>query len=152
MLIDVVGDLLVDVAERVVGKSAQVHHGVESGEVCGCDVPQIDVERGYLIGRRDEVALIVEAGVEADYFVSGVSQNRDHLHADVPPMSRHQYFHALPSFSAVALLGAAFGPPAVALLGAAFGPPAVALLGAAFGPPAVALLCGFRHPMTSFRT
>src|SRR6266542_5595522 len=49
----------------------------------------------------------------------------------------------------VAVLGAAFGPPALVVLVAAFGPPALVVLGATFGPPALVVLVAAFGPPAS---
>ena len=60
--------------QRIVRQRSEVDDGVETGEVRGGDVAQVDVERRHNVGRRGKVTLVVEARIEAGDFVTCVLQ------------------------------------------------------------------------------
>jgi len=91
--VDVVGEVGVEVAERVVGEGAQVDDGVYALQVLGGDVAQVDVEERDLVGRGPEVAIVEETGVEADDVDALPAKKRNELDADVAAMTRDQHAH-----------------------------------------------------------
>ena len=59
--VDVVGQIGVEVAERIVGERGEVDDRVEALEVLGAHVAEVDVELWDVVGRADEVAPVVAA-------------------------------------------------------------------------------------------
>jgi hypothetical protein len=91
--VDVVGEVGVEIAERIVGQCAEVDHGVEPAQLIRRDVAQVEIERGDLVGRRPEVAVVEVAGVEPDHVEPCLAQHGDELDADVPSVTGDQNTH-----------------------------------------------------------
>jgi len=91
--VDVVGEVGVEIAQRIVGQRAEVDDRVEAAQVIGGDVAEIDVEGGDLVGRGPEVAVVEVAGVEADDLDALPAKQRNELDADVTAMTRDQRAH-----------------------------------------------------------
>ena len=77
--VDVVGQLCVEITERIVGERAEVDDGVNPRQLRLRHVPEIDVQCGYLVGWNHEVASVVQPGVEPHDLVSGGDELRHHL-------------------------------------------------------------------------
>ena len=66
-VIDVVGEVGVDIAQWVVRQSGQMHHGIKALEVVQCHIADVLDNRGYVTGCIAVGAPAVEVGVETDY-------------------------------------------------------------------------------------
>ena len=71
-MVDVVGDLRGERAQRVVGQRRHVHHGVEPGELLDRDVAQVDGQARHVRGVEvAEHAVGEQPAVEAGDLVPG---------------------------------------------------------------------------------
>ena len=70
-MVDVVGRLRVQVADRVVADRGEVDHGVEAGQVLALDVADVHLERSPPRAARAERAGGEEVGVEPDDLMPG---------------------------------------------------------------------------------
>src|SRR5262249_19082781 len=95
--VDVVGQVGVDVAQRIVRQRGQVTDGVDALELLRADVAQIGVDAGHVVGRRAKVAGVEVAVVEADHLVPRLAQHADHLDPDVAPVPGYQNLHRVTS-------------------------------------------------------
>ena len=98
-MVDVVGQLGVEVAEGVVRQRREVHDGVEALEVALDDIA------GVLADRRDahagaEAAALEEVDVEADDLVARLLQKRHQDSANVSVVTGYQNLHMLAFLSA----------------------------------------------------
>lgn len=93
MEIDVVGQLGVEVAERVVRQRPEMDDGIEALEVGPLDFAQIAPADVVVRFRRAEAAGLEEAGVEPDDLVTGLLEERYQHGADVTVMSGDENAH-----------------------------------------------------------
>jgi hypothetical protein len=93
--VDVVGQLGVDVAERVVAERRQVDHRVEAGQVPGRDVTQVHPDGGHRFGGGTQQAVGVEPDVQAGDRVPGGAQAGAEHAADVALVAGDEYPHEL---------------------------------------------------------
>jgi hypothetical protein len=70
-----------------------MNHGVESDEVGGRHIPQVDVKIWYVICGREEVAFGEEVRVKSDHVVSESAQNGRHLDTEVTQVSSDEDSH-----------------------------------------------------------
>src|ERR1700730_15519819 len=94
MMIDVVGQIRVEIAQRIIGKPGQVNHRIKTLEVGSFHIPQILANRGKLSRRLPKRALLEEIAVESDDLVPGPRQKGFHDRSDVALMSCDQYPHS----------------------------------------------------------
>jgi hypothetical protein len=92
-VVDLVGDVGVEVPDRVVAHRGQVDHRVEAGEVRGLDVAHVPVNRLDLRLDRPEPAIGEQVVVQADDLVVGALQAGDEDRADVSAMTGDQDAH-----------------------------------------------------------
>ena len=59
----------------------------------GSHIAQVGVEQVDVVGRRDEIAFVVEPGVEADDLVACRAERGDHLDTDVAEVAGDQHLH-----------------------------------------------------------
>ncbi len=84
-MVDLVGDVRVELADRVVRELGEVNDGVEACDVLGGDPADVLVQ-----GRRRPAVQVVEparpvvAGVETDHFVAASCQDGGKKHPDIP--------------------------------------------------------------------
>ena len=99
-VVDLVGQVRVQVAQRVVGQSGQVDDGIEPVEVFRSDLAHVDPARGRLIGGRGpQHARREQAEVHPDRIVPGVGQHGHHDRTYVASGTSDQYTHGV-SFGA----------------------------------------------------
>ena len=93
-MVDLVRELGIEIAERVVREIGQVDHRVEAAQLIDRDIPHVllELRNGYntLLFER---ALLEQIGVEAHHFVARFDEDRDHNGADVALMAGDQYLH-----------------------------------------------------------
>ena len=94
-MVDVVRDLGIQVAERIVGERRDVQDGVDSFEVSRVDAANVGADRGNVDDAGAERAGGVEVAVEADDVVSRGQQHRNHDGADVSEVSGDENPHAV---------------------------------------------------------
>jgi len=82
-VVDVVGDLRVQVPERVVGDGGQVNDRVEAAQVLDADVADVHPQGRHRGGLRPERAALVQRAVQADDLVSSLYQTRDEHGSDI---------------------------------------------------------------------
>jgi hypothetical protein len=70
-MVDLVGRLWIEVANRVVADGGEVNHRVEANQIFALDVTDIRPQGGDLGGLSAEGAGGEEIGVESDDFVAG---------------------------------------------------------------------------------
>jgi hypothetical protein len=92
-VIDLVGQVGVEVAERVVGKRRQVDDRVEAGQVGRGDVAHVHPQRRHLRPVLAEPAPLEVERVEPDDIMPSLSQHRDHDRPDVPVVAGDQDSH-----------------------------------------------------------
>ena len=92
-MVDVVGRLRVEVADRVVADRGEMDHGVEADEVLALDVADVRAHRLDLGWRRPERAGGEEVGVEADDLVAGPLEHGDEHGADVAVVAGDENAH-----------------------------------------------------------
>ena len=90
-MVDVVGGLRVEVAERVVADRREVQHRVEAVEVGGLDVADVLAQRGDPGRRVAEHAVLEQVRVEPDDVVAGPLEERDQHRADVAVVAGDEY-------------------------------------------------------------
>ena len=90
-MVDVVGGLGIEVAERVVAYSGEVDNSVEPGEVVALDSADVFADRFDLRRGVAHDAGSEQVGVEADDVVAGLLQHRDEHRADVAVMAGDEY-------------------------------------------------------------
>ena len=94
LVVDRVGELLVELAERVVRQRGQVHDRVDPVEVAPLHVADIAGDSGAGGGgQRSEVAPVVEDGVEADHVVARRLEHAASDRADVAAAPGQEYAH-----------------------------------------------------------
>src|SRR5215470_8075901 len=93
MVVDVVGQVRVQVSQWIVGQSRQVEHRLTTLQIRYCNVAQILTDGGELPGSLPERALFKKIAVQSDDFVPSVRQQRRHHRADISLMTRNQYPH-----------------------------------------------------------
>ena len=81
-MVDVVGELGVEVAQRIVGKGRQVDDGVESVDVSDLDVADVSFDYGHVSERAAERAVPIEVGVQSDHLDAGSLEEGHHDRAD----------------------------------------------------------------------
>jgi hypothetical protein len=69
-VVDLVGEGRVQVSERIVGKTREVDHRVEAGEVGGRDVAHVRAPAGQFGRLLPEPALAEPPEIEADHVVA----------------------------------------------------------------------------------
>ncbi len=92
-MVDVVGQLRVEVAERIVRQGGEVDDGLEALEMAGLDVPDVEPDAGDLLPAIPEAARLVEARVEPHHLVTGFQEQRHHDGADVALVAGDQHLH-----------------------------------------------------------
>jgi len=86
-MVDVVRDLGVQVAQRIVGERREVDDRVEPLQVRRLDVPKVQPQLRNVVNARSERTPPEEITVEADHLVAGAEQHRHHHGADVTLVS-----------------------------------------------------------------
>ena len=93
-MVDVVGDLGGERAQRVVGQRCHVHDGVEPGELVDRDVAQVDGQPRHVRGvELAENARGEQPAVEARDVVARGREERGHHSAQVALVAGQQYTH-----------------------------------------------------------
>ena len=95
-MVDVVGRLRIQVADRVVAYGRQVHDRVEADEVLALDVAHVLADRLDLGRRRAERARGEEIEVQADEFVAGPLEHRGEHRSDVAVVTSDEYAQGQP--------------------------------------------------------
>jgi hypothetical protein len=99
-VVDVVGDVTDEVAERVVGQLRHVHDGVEAAQVVDRQPADVLVDRvDGAVDASVEPAVLVEAGVDADDVMAVVEQVRTEQAAEVALAAREQDAHGSPGWA-----------------------------------------------------
>ena len=91
--VDSVGQVRVEIAQRVVGQGGQMHDRVEAGEIAGLDVAQVLAQLGDV---RQWLHLHpgIEPAVEPHDLMAGITHHRCQHRSDIAEMTRHQHPHA----------------------------------------------------------
>ena len=94
MVVDLVGDVAVELADRVVRHLGEVHECVVALEILEGDVAGVLRQhlRALFVGVV-QPAHAVEAGVEAGHVVAALEQVVAHAHADVPVSAGEENLH-----------------------------------------------------------
>ena len=105
-MIDVVGEVRPQIAERIVRQCGQMQDGVEAGEIVERCVTRVLLDRRHVEDRAAgrERAARIEVGVHSNDVVAGLRQHRRENGADISSMAGHQYAHASPMISLVGQL------------------------------------------------
>ena len=82
-MVDVVGDLRIQVTQRVVGKGGQMDDRLESLQVPPLNVPEVDSELRHRLNPWRERAFLKQVAVETHHVVTGAQQPGHHGRADV---------------------------------------------------------------------
>ena len=109
-MINVIGELRVEIAQRIVGKSGQMNDRVETPEIRFRQVAQILADFRNRLGRRSKVAPAVKIGIDPDHFVTSRLQYRPRDGADVTLMTCKQNFHMTPWLDASRLCSLGIAP------------------------------------------
>ena len=94
-MIDVVGAVGVEVAQRIVGERGQMHHRVEADQRVHFDFAQIGPERRHAGEAVTEIATGEILGVETDDLVSGRVKRGNEDGPDIPGVARDQNLHRI---------------------------------------------------------
>ena len=78
MVVDVVGGVWGEVAERVVGDPGEMDDGVEAAQVLDLDVADVEADRRRVGDVGPEDARGEQVAVQADHLVPGVLEDGDH--------------------------------------------------------------------------
>ena len=92
-MVDVVGRLRVQIADRVVADGRQVQHRVEADEVLDLDVAHVLADRLDLGRRLAERARGEQIEVQPDHLVAGLLEQGGHHGADVAVVAGDEYAH-----------------------------------------------------------
>ena len=95
-LVDVVGELGIEVAEWIVRQRGEVDDGVDALEIGRLDVADVPADLGDLGERAGEAALPVVVGVHPDDLDAVCEQHRDQHRSDVSLVPSDQYAHDRP--------------------------------------------------------
>jgi hypothetical protein len=97
-VVHVVGEVGIEVAERVVAQRGEVHHrvGRHVGDVLGRHVAQVHPQRRHRFGDRPEGAGREVADVQTDHVVAGRTEQGNEDAAEVTLMAGHEYTHSTP--------------------------------------------------------
>ena len=104
-MVDVVGQLRGQRAERVVRQGGEVDHRVEAREVLGLDVAQVDPMALGVVRRRAEHAVGEQPVIQADHLVTRVDEHGGHHGAQITLVPGQQHAHPVhpPAKSRVSL-------------------------------------------------
>src|SRR5947209_5107094 len=96
-MIDVIGKLWLDVAQRIVGQSRKMQHSLETFEIIDFDVSRVLADGRHMTDfpSMGECAARVKIAVKTNHFVSRLNQHRRENCANVAQVSCHQYPHSL---------------------------------------------------------
>ena len=93
-MVDVVGGLWVEVADRVVADRGEVDHRVEAdSRSSALDIADVHVQAFHLGAGGPERAGGEQVGVEPDDLMAGPLQQRDQHRADVAVVAGDEYAH-----------------------------------------------------------
>ena len=98
-VVDRVGDLRAEIAERIIGQSSKMNDGIEALDITGSDVTDVLLHHGNVRNRAPWLigASFVEIAVEPHDVVPCLQQHRHHHCSDVAKMTRYKDLHdALP--------------------------------------------------------
>ena len=96
-VIDVVGNLRIQIAERIVRQRREVDDRIEAGQARHVQVADVGAHRRNLRALRAQRAVLEEIGVQSDDVVTGAHQHVHHDRADVAVVSGNQYAHQFTS-------------------------------------------------------
>ena len=107
-MIDAVGDLRPEIAERIVGQGCQVNDGVEPFEIFGVGIAHVLLDMRHVgdDAAGGKGAMLVKIAVETDNLMARLEQHRHHDSADIAQMPSDQYTHDCSSFAIPAVLSA----------------------------------------------
>ena len=74
-MVDLVGDVRVQVPERIVGQRREVNDRVEALQASCLDVSQVESSLGDIVNPRCERTLPEEVAVETGHLVAGIEQH-----------------------------------------------------------------------------
>jgi len=97
VIIDVISQIGVQVAERIVGQAGEMQHGVEAFQLIRLDIPNILSDCGHFDDTVTVRAPLIKIAVEPHDFVTMLQQHRRQYGSDVSQMARDQCFHAFHS-------------------------------------------------------
>src|SRR5262245_57287254 len=92
-MIDVVGAVGVEIAQRIIRQGGEMDDRVEAGQGILLDFTKIDAERSDVVEPGTEITAREELGIEADHVVAGGPQKRDEHGADVTGVTGDQNSH-----------------------------------------------------------
>jgi hypothetical protein len=75
MVIDVVGEVAIQIAQRVVGQSCQVDHGIEALQVRFVQVADIFADFRNRRSGRSKITALEQTGVHADHVMTSIPQH-----------------------------------------------------------------------------
>ena len=93
-MIDVVGRLRVQVADRIVADGRQMQNRVKADEIADLDVAHVLADRLDLPRRLTQRAGGEQIEVQTDHVVAGLRQQRGHHGADVAVVTGDEYAHS----------------------------------------------------------
>src|SRR5262249_52526845 len=94
-VINLVGDIRTEIAQRIVGQSRQMDDGIEPREIADIDVANILANMRHVedVAAGGKRAAFVEMAIETDNLIARLQQHRNHDGSDVAQMSCYQYTH-----------------------------------------------------------
>src|SRR5215472_15146237 len=92
-MVDVIGQLRIEISQWVVGQRCQVYHRVKALQVGPGKIAEIFADFGNRFTLVAEIAARIEIGVETCDLVAGGTQERTRDGADVALMTSQQNLH-----------------------------------------------------------
>ena len=96
-MIDVVGELRIQVAERIVRQGGEVNHRVEAGELGRLDPAHVGANRRHLRAFAAEGAFLEKIRIQPDDLVTRADEDVHHHGADIAVVTGYQYSHSFTS-------------------------------------------------------
>ena len=110
-MVDVVGDLRRQRAERIVGQCGEMDDRVETVQLLERHIPQVHLDARWILRSGAEHAVGEKAGVQTGYVVPRGLQDRHHDRAQITLMPGDQYSHPHTSHVSWSAAGAADALP-----------------------------------------
>src|SRR5271167_2586323 len=95
-MINVVGELWIEITEWIVRKCSQMHNSVESFQVFFGEIAEVFTNAGKFGWRRAEIATSKKIGIKADHVVTCKLQEGSRDRTDVAFVASQKNFHTSP--------------------------------------------------------
>src|SRR5690348_12239066 len=93
-VIDVVGALRVEIAQRIVGQCGQVYYGIIALEVPYLHIANVFAQGRNRRGILTQCAIFKKESINADHLVPRGAKHGNHDRPDITVMTADQYFHS----------------------------------------------------------